>query len=164
MRTQGFKSSSPHTHTRLVLPLTPLTACPKNAVMRPRLRPLAPASLPVGPPPGRGFFPLRQSAWRGAREIIPHYHAPTFSQLRKQAGVTSGKSVTRDVPRFSARFSLHPHGACSLWFDGKGEQYGVVWCMRVALLDVSGSLDGSVAGCERVLDVSVSLDVTLRWW
>ena len=27
--------------------------------------------------------------------------------------------------------------------------------MMVALLDVSGSLDGSVAGCERVLDVSV---------
>ena len=26
--------------------------------------------------------------------------------------------------------------------------------MMMALLDVSGSLDGSVAGCERVLDVS----------
>ena len=34
-----------------------------------------------------------------------------------------------------------------------------MWRRMVALLDVSGSLDGSVAGCERVLDVSVSLDV-----
>ena len=33
-----------------------------------------------------------------------------------------------------------------------------MWRMMMVLLDVSGSLDGSVAGCKRVLDVSV-LDV-----
>ena len=46
----------------------------------------------------------------------------------------------------------------AVWWLSR-EQYGVVWRMMVALLVVSGSLDGSVAGCERVLDVSVLLDV-----
>ena len=39
--------------------------------------------------------------------------------------------------------------------------------MMVALLDVSGSLDGSVAGCERVLDVSVMgcwRESKTAWW
>ena len=75
---------APHTHgSRLVQ--TPLYSA--------GLRPLEPASLSVGPPLGRGFFPLRQSgqrprpplarvtggAWRGAREIIPRKQAPTLS-------------------------------------------------------------------------------------
>ena len=81
------------------------------------------------------------------------------------AGVTGGKTVARDVPCFSARLWI----ASTRWLFTavwwlSCEQYGVVWHMMVALLDVSGSLDGSVAGCERVLDVSVSWMSTLWWW
>ena len=75
------------------------------------------------------------------------------------AGVTGGKTVARDVPRFSARCwtaSTRRLFTAVWWLNC--EQYGVGWCMREALLDMSGSLDGSVTGCERVLDVSV-LDV-----
>ena len=80
--------------------------------------------------------------------------------LSTTAGVTGGKTVTRDVPRFSARFWIASTRRLftAVWWLSC-EQYGVVWRMMVALLVVSGSLDGSVAGCERVLDVSVSLDV-----
>ena len=76
------------------------------------------------------------------------------------AGVTSGKTVARDVPRFSARLWIASTRwlLTAVWWLSC-EQYGVVWRMMVALLDMSWSLDGSVAGCERVLDVSVSLDV-----
>ena len=46
------------------------------------------------------------------------------------------------------------------------EQYGVVWRMMEASLDVVSS-DGSVAGCERVLDVSAveceRVDVSGSW-
>jgi len=72
------------------------------------------------------------------------------------AGVTGGKTVARDVPRFSARFWIASTRRLftAIWWLSC-EQYGVVWRMMVALLDVSWSLDGSVAGCERVLDVSV---------
>ena len=50
----------------------------------PGLRPLAPAPLSVGPPPGRVFLPLGQSAWRGARENIPRRQAPTSFQSAAQ--------------------------------------------------------------------------------
>ena len=74
---KSSKSSSPHTHG---LSETPLSSTPTP--------PPPTASLSAVPPLGRGFFPLGQSArghapwaWRGAKEIIPRYQAPTFSHL-----------------------------------------------------------------------------------
>jgi len=75
------------------------------------------------------------------------------------AGVTGGKTVTRIVPCFRRGLPCIHTAVVHRRLVVNCELYGVVWRMMVALLDVSGSLDGSVAGCERVLDVSVSLDV-----
>ena len=89
----------------------------------------------------------------------PIHHAVSFSRQKSSnalCGRLGGKTGTRDVPCFSARLwiaSIRWLPTAVWWWNG--EQHGVVWRMMMALLDVSGSLDGSVAGCERVLDVSV---------
>jgi len=80
--------SRAHKASKALLRLSTLSGSADTPLSYAGLRPLEPASLSVGPPLGRGFFPLGQSvrghapwAWRGAREIIPRYQAPTFSHL-----------------------------------------------------------------------------------
>ena len=70
------------------------------------------------------------------------------------AGVTGGKTVARDASRFwrdrwiaSTRWLF-----TAIWWLSC-EQYGVVWCMMVASLDVSRSLDGSVLDVDVVVVV-----------
>jgi len=98
----------------------------------------------------------------GPGKLSPENRPPPFLtfDLWKQAGVTGGKTVNKGCSPVLARLVHYVHTVLvNRRLMVNCEQYGVVWRMMEASLDVVSS-DGSVAGCERVLDVSV---LGCRW-
>ena len=91
----------------------------------------------------------------GPGKLSPENRPPPFLtfDLWKQAGVTGGKTVHKGcVPVLARWWIVSTRCLLTAVWCWSCEQYGVVWGTMEASLDVASS-DGSVAGCERVLDV-----------